>query len=155
MNRDTKQLNEAYSLITENVAQAAQKLVNTIKGWTWEANKPSPQTKKMYPSNGMFHNSKTAVKVSEMLDAAGKVRPGWKQDFNNSVVRWLYDLVSSMHPGVNKLKDILNIEDDISPQNQQIYQQQVAQVVNYIAPQTAPVPNKPIQFIKTQPHLRA
>ena len=155
MNRDTKQLNEAYSLITENVAQAAQKLVNTIKGWTWEANKPSPQTKKMYPANGMFHNSKTAVKVSEMLDATGKVRPEWKQDFNNSVVRWLYDLVGAMHPGVNKLKDILNIEDDISPQNQQIYQQQVAQVVNYIAPQTAPAPNKPIQFIKTQPHLRA
>ena len=155
MNRDVKQLNEAYSVINENVAQAAGKLINTIKGWTWEANKPSPQTKKMYPQNGMFHNRQPAVKVSEMLDASGRVKPEWKQDFNNSVVRWLYDLVAMMHPGVNKLKDILNIEDDISPQNQQIYQQQVSQVVNFISPQGAPAPTRPIQFIKTQPHLRA
>jgi len=154
MSRDVNLICEAYAMMNENVAQSAAKLINTIKGWTWEANKPSPQTKKMYPGNGVFHNRQTAVKVSDMLDNAGKVKPEWKQDFNNSVVKWLFDLVGMQHPGVNKLKDSLNIEDDINPHNQQMYQQQVSQIVNYIAPQTAPAPNRPIQFIKTQPHLR-
>lgn len=155
MNKDSKLIFEAYSLVNENVAQAARKLIDTIKGWTWEANKPSPQTRKMYPQNGMFHNRKPAVKVGEMLDASGRVKPEWKQDFNNSVVRWLFDLVAMMHPGVNQLKNILNIEDDISKKNQQQYQQQVTQVVNYISPQGAPMPVQPTKFVNTQPQLRS
>lgn len=135
MNRDTKMIAEAYSTVYENVGPAAQKLINTIKGWKWEANKPSPQTKKLYPSGGKFHNNQAAIKISEMLDNTGKVKPEWQQDFNTSVVQWLNDLVNMLHPGVNQLKDILGIEDDINQQNQPMYKQQVAQVVNQISPQ--------------------
>lgn len=126
--------------VSENVGPAAQKLINTIKGWKWEANKPSPQTKRLYPQTGKFHNNKTSVKVSEMLDNTGRVRPEWQQDFKTSVVQWLNDLVAMLHPGVNQLKDILGIEDDINQQNQSIYQQQVNQVVNQISPQVAARP---------------
>lgn len=150
MNRDSHLILEAYSTINENMAQAAQELVGKIRGWTWEANKPSPQTNKMYPPTGKFHNNQTAVKIADMLDAGGKVKPEWQQDFNNTVIRWLYDLVAMLHPGINRLKDILKIEDDINPKNQQLYQQQVTQVVGQIVPQQP----RSLQFINTQPQLR-
>lgn len=144
MNKDAHLLAEAYNNVVKeaigrglakDTSTPAQKLVNTIRDWSWTANQPSPQTGRFYPSTKQFSDGRTTIKLGEMFNGV-QVKPQWQQDFNNSVKQWLLDLVAKMHPGINKMKSMLNISDDINPNNQQQYQQSILQTVSQMVPQT-------------------
>ncbi|NBO99192.1 MAG: hypothetical protein EBU90_03570 [Proteobacteria bacterium] len=140
MNKDSHLISEAYQIIREqgrgivkNNASPVQRLAGTISGWNWVANKPSPQTGKYYPAAKKFSNDQVQMKIGDMMNGT-TVKPEWRSDFNASVVQWLNDLVGTMNPNINKIKDMLGIPEDINPQNKQQYQQQVLQLVTQMAP---------------------
>lgn len=130
-------------------AQQARKLVNTIKDWSWKTNQPSPQTGKFYPAVKAYHDGRTEIKIGEMLDENGKVLPKWQTDFNSSVIQWLNDMVNTLNPNINKLKDTLNLKDDINQENQQ----QFKQAINIIASQL--IPQQTTQVAQTTPTVPA
>lgn len=109
------------------LAQKAQKWFNTFKDWTWQANKLSPQTGRMYPSTGKFHNGQTSVKLSDMF-AGLKVKSEWADDFKNTVMAWCNDLVEKLHPNLNRMKDLAGIKDDINASNKEAYRAALASI---------------------------
>jgi len=121
-----------------DVPEQAKEIASTIRNWKWEANKPSKQTGKFYPANKQFSDGSSVKTLADMMDDYSRVKPEWRKDFSNSVVQWLKDLVDSKHPGINNMKDILKIEDDINPKNQQQYRSAVNNIANYMNPAEQP-----------------
>lgn len=140
MNKDSHLISEAYQVIREqgrgivkSNASPVQRLAGTISGWNWVANKPSPQTGKYYPAAKKFSNGQVQMKVGDMLNGT-TVKPEWRGDFSASVAQWLNDLVNTLNPNINKIKDMLGIRDNINAQNKQQYQQQITQIIAQMAP---------------------
>lgn len=113
-----------------SLEQKAKKWFDTIKDWSWNAAAPSPQTGKMYPSAGRFHNGESTVTLGEMFDAAGKVKPEWIEDFKNTVIAWCNDLVNKLHPALNRMKDMVGLKDDIKAQNKEQYRAALTEINN-------------------------
>jgi len=136
-----------------SLAQKAQKWFDTFKDWEWNAAAPSPQTGKMYPPAGKFHNGQSTVTLKEMFDNAGKVKPEWVEDFKNTIVAWCNDLVNKLHPALNRMKNMVGLRDDISAQNKEQYRTALGEINNsYIVaaqpaqPQVAATPVAANQF---------
>lgn len=126
------------------LAQKAQKWFDTFKDWNWEANKPSPQTGKLYPSSGKFHNGKTSLRISEMFDGM-KVKPEWVEDFKNTIVAWCNDLAEKVHPNLNRMKDLAGIEQDINASNKEVYRNALNSINNTY------LPSQPVSVAVTTP----
>lgn len=137
------------------LAQKAQKWFNTFKDWTWQANKPSPQTGKLYPPAGKFHDGRSSVQLNEMFTGL-KVKPQWAEDFKNTVMAWCNDLVEKLHPNLNRMKDLAGIQDDINTSNKEIYRSALNSInAQFLPAQPAIVSsaNKPLtytQFVANQ-----
>lgn len=115
-----------------SLEQKAKKWFDTFKDWSWNAATPSPQTGKMYPAAGKFHNGKPTVTLSEMFDASGKVKPEWAEDFKNTIIAWCNDLVNKLHPALNRMKDMVGLKDDIGAQNKEQYRAALADINNIL-----------------------
>jgi hypothetical protein len=136
MNRDNKIIFKHYQNIQENTRglkrgsfSPLQKLGNIIQGWSWQANKPSPQTGKYYPSIKKFSDNTTQKKIGEMMDKNYRVLPRWREDFDACIGQWLRDMIQSMNPKINQIKDIIGIAEDINKDNQPLYSQGLQKIL--------------------------
>lgn len=126
------------------LAQKAQKWFNTFKDWKWDANKSSPQTGKLYPANGKFHDGRTSVTLQDMFSGLF-VKPEWVQDFKNTIMAWCNDLIEKLHPNLNRMKDMAGIKDDINASNKETYRNALNSINNYFLGNQPAVVVAPVQ----------